>query len=202
MTDRDAARVATVQREFARWAERIRADTTLTAEGKRLALAKAWAPAKKALAALAEAEVNGARDQLRAVERRVFGVPSYASADKVLAWRDACARADNLPDAAALRRELQRARRRGDELLEKAVLGAALERGVRDVVADAAARDSGLAQSLGEMQELSAVDSREARFERSMGYALAPPPEIAGLGPLGIERLANGDAQAEPETAA
>ena len=102
LTQADREKIASQQQLLAKETAAIRADKTLSAEGKRLAIAKKTAWAQDQINAVRErvaAADSEARTRLR---RSLFGLPPNASPSDVISFRDAQDRAARLnkPSAA------------------------------------------------------------------------------------------------------
>jgi len=106
----------------------INADTSLSAEGKRLRLSEQNDAVKAHLQSLKAKEMQLVDDEILRLERLLDAKAGSSSSD-IIAFRDAQDRAERISDADEGTRVLERAERTGDKTLAHAVFRKAIDSG-------------------------------------------------------------------------
>lgn len=185
-------RVAEARRRLNGRVAAIRENDSLTESGRRDAIRRAFASARS--------EVNAARSDWRAelaeeqqrLEARAFGVPAGSGTAEIVSYRDALDRVtESVTSSDEAVRAMDRAVRRGDLLLAKAVMTVAAEHGWRTPVERYSEHDS---DSVDAVKALRLIEERQAspaeRLKESMVFSLSPPKEIADLSPYELAQEA------------
>jgi len=197
------AEATRVQREFEQALLPIRADTTLTAEGKKRAIAGLFAPIVEEVMSIQRRETDRHERALARTEAEIFGASLGADTAGVVSSRDAFDRAESLPrDKEGLRQGkklLERAEKTNDEALVRAVLVTALERGWADVVDDFRRRNTDLGPALDRYVTLREYDPSKSQLS-FYTYKITAPYEVATTDPARLRAIAAGDGENKPST--
>lgn len=178
----------------------IRADVTLSAEGKRQAMAVARHQALNDIEAIktaAQQTYSGRRAEL---ERKLFDVSAdYPdSVGASLSMRDAADRVREIKTGAEAQMMMGQAIRHGDHILQRALFDAGWQRagnrmmnsGWGEVVrayVDQARPD--LKPVVDELVHLQNVDTRERRTMEAIETGVHRPPEMEGMSPADVQRV-------------
>lgn len=157
-------------------ADAIRRETRLSDEGKQAQLAANYLAHQKQLDTLranATGAVESRKTQLR---KQLFGVAQDPAT--LASFRDAQARAAELPNAQAAHDALDRAAITGDHLQAKATALTAADRGWSDALDHYAADTPGAGDALAELAQLNSGDPRITRVTNDMAFSLPLPPEL------------------------
>lgn len=191
MPDRVSEAIA-LRDQYARDVDKIRNDSTLSDEGKRIKLAKAYTAMTAKVEALRKAQQDERTSRTATLERRVFGTGSDPAA--VATYRDAVSRAEAVTDEEQARQLLDRAVRIGDTQLAKAVALVATERSYTRVWSSYADTLSGYDRTVfNELAELKrdGIDKKTERMTESMAFSLSKPRELSNVNRGGLDQLAN-----------
>lgn len=188
------------QDAYSRRISLIRADVTLSAEGKRQAMAVARHQAAtdiEAIKTAAQQIYSGRRAEL---ERKLFDLSAdYPdSVGASLSMRDAADRVRDIKTGAEAQLMMRQAIRRGDHILSRALFDAGWERagdrmlnsGWGEVVrayVDQARPD--LKPVVDELVHLQNVDTRERRTMEAIETGVHRPPEMEGMSHADIQRV-------------
>jgi hypothetical protein len=182
--------------DYARRVAAIRADTRLSPDGKRIALAKAWSSTKVTTDRLRQEATEAQERERRRLEARLFSIKDQDPAQAVN-YRDALDRAQRAqtPDAAA--GLLTQAERTNDSLLGRAVLQVAVDRWAhpgwqRVARAWMAQHPSSADYVEGYVETITDDASPAARLVQSFHSNLDKPQEISHLSDQEVHILAEG----------
>lgn len=133
--------------------EKIRSDTRLSEEGRKVAAARAYLAAKTGINAWVAAQETAEREALAGARRRLFapGVGLTTSPAQVVSRRDAADRADHLTKPSEAARLLRRATESADHDLARAIVSVSWDHGWRDVIGayvEARPEEAGAAEAL------------------------------------------------------
>lgn len=179
----DNGPAADVRRHYADRCKEIRADKTLSDDGRRAHLARAYLAAKRDMQQVLDKD-SAARDKRhREAEEALFGfhdvVPwTVAHNDPAVAIsrRDATDRAGALKTPTEALSLLARANASGDRILGKAVAAHAYEQGWTAVIDAYAQREPAFADKVAQLDQ--ARGGGAGLFAESMAYSLPRPSEL------------------------
>lgn len=197
---------ATIGRRFTEQLKAIRADKTLSADGKRLKIAREYSAARKAFDAADTAAREKAAADVDRASRDLFGTAGIPGdpATVAVSQRDALDRADALKSVESAAALMSRALATADEILARAVLRIAWERTSLATPAWAAvveqyraARPARDRQVTALVEAQNAADTSPA--DRMMLKAqLGLPAELAGVGDVDVWLVRQGFPPAPP----
>lgn len=122
LTDQNRAQLAAVRAEFGRQVEAIRADATLSRQGKRLAIAREHRDATAAMRQVTESARANAERSRRDLVYKLFGQRSGKPGAETIALRDAMDRARGLDSPGDAARALAEAEAFGDAQMAKVIV--------------------------------------------------------------------------------
>jgi len=172
-----------LQRSFEREAlPPIRADHTLSAEGKKIVIAAAFIPVLEGVADLQERERREYDRAITRTEQKLFGdVQGDAG---LIGTRDAFDRAEQIPNTKDGEREasklLARATKTNDDGLVRAIIVTAISRGWSRFLDTFLESNAGLKGPLEDYLELRRYDPDSTQMSYYT-YRVTAPPEIAGI---------------------
>lgn len=181
----------TIRRALPKKFEAIRADRSLSDQGKRQQMALAMLEARTKLDQLRVAETTRRAERRAQLEAQLFGVGTdpLSRSD----YRDALDRAEREDKLTGALRLQQRAQRLQDSTLAKAVAAVAVERAGWDVILDryVAAAGPGAQSALDELRSIDAgtADATQ-QLGRSAVYTPPMPPELRGVAASDLARIA------------
>ena len=122
------AKATGIQRQWAADASDIRADPSLSPQGKQEELEHGYAANKSTLTALRQQEIDLVEAKRRSLEKSLFGLSSVASSDpnQIIAYRDAQDRVARISDATEAQELYDSAVRSDDKTLISAILARAV----------------------------------------------------------------------------
>ena len=183
------AEASAVQRQFDQDLAAIRADTRTTAEGKRILIAAAWAPAAERVAALQRQEQQSYQAAVARLERQMYGQIDSSDSAAIVGTRDAFDRvekmAQDLPPTGPLSAErqatqlLDRALKTGDQPLVRAIIATAMARGWHDLIGGFVTAHSDLGDAVSDMLELRKWDPTVTMLAYYT-FKFPAPSEISG----------------------
>jgi len=148
----------------------INADTTLSAEGKRLRVSESNDSIKAHLQALKAREMQLVDDEITRLERLLDAKAGTTSSD-IIAFRDAQDRAERISDWNEADRILERAERTGDKTLAHAVFRRALDSGWTSTTQAFAKANPDLAEAAKDLSTWKRF--REPDMSRALAYSSA-----------------------------
>ncbi|MHA7261905.1 hypothetical protein ACX80W_01745 [Arthrobacter sp. TMN-37] len=170
--------------EYQQWVENIRADRTLSPEGKAQQIARHYLELKPQLERL-QAEQNAAQEtRLKNLRRELFGMPGTADSHTAIAYRDAMDRAARITDEDEAARLLGMAEMSGDTWLAKAIAARGFQDGWNGVVNAYADQYPASTSKFQELADLEASGGSSASMARLLGEAMTynvdKPHELIG----------------------
>lgn len=186
--DSDRTQAATLNASFNATVERIRANPTLSPEGKRRQIASAYLDTTAAIQKLQADEKANIEAKRVELNRNVFGTQD-TDPSSIIAFRDAQDRADRLTTADEAQRLLDRSMLNGDDTLASAILERALGEAWRNVVDEYTAKNPDRASQLADLSSINNYGSRANVFNTYVAYATPLPAELSGLQPAQIQQL-------------
>jgi hypothetical protein len=181
-------RAGVLLNEYNAHVESVRANTSLSTDGKRAFIAKKYLETKSALAKLKTDEVAESPARRQELRDKLFGMPKNSDPGAIIAYRDArdrAAKLSNQKEAIALANS---ALHSGDDQLLTAVIERSLSAHFKPIVQMAASdpeafhRSAELAELLDYEPGFNGEDGdTRARdiFERSAAFSVSKPPELA-----------------------
>jgi hypothetical protein len=187
-TNEQADRIFT---EYRRQVELVRANKSLSREGRRASLADIYLTSKEKMAAVFEKE-NGQREARRQVlERALFGISELRGdpASLTISRRDAMDRVEKVETTDQALALLARAT--GDEVLARTVAQWGYERRNADVVNAFLETRPELDADFNELWSLPAGSS-VSEIDRAMRYPIDLPPELHGVSEMDLRAISEG----------
>ncbi|WP_157509995.1 hypothetical protein [Frondihabitans sp. Leaf304] len=172
----------------------IQGNTSLSGEGKRIAIAKQYVATKDQLTALSEQQTTKSRKRQADLERNLFGLRANAPTVDTVSYRDALDRVSNLDwqDGSAPRdldRMYTNAQLSADTILTKAILSQAfaarLEPLVERYIADNPAAEA-------DVVELWTAQASTTNLVDNWAFVIYKPSELGALDDTTIRALAEG----------
>ena len=172
----------------------IRADTSLSQEGRRVSLARVYISYRDAVAQIQAGEQAANATRSDTLERDLFGLNGLTDASTAISYRDAQDRAASIEDSRDALRLLKQADLSGDVHLAKAVALRALQEGWVDAISTYAASHPDVEGKLQELLSLHPTGDQGIAqgFGAAMSYYVEVPTELAALSESSIAGLANG----------
>ncbi len=171
-------RASYIQTRYAQDVKEIRADSHLSEDGKRRALAQAYLRTRDDLRELQEKESEAIAKRRRELERSLFGLSVGRGDAAMLSLRDAQQRAASLKAPAQALTLLATAERTGDDILARAVAAHSWDRSWTKVLDAYAAERPGVLEKFHELDSLDGRQSVGRRMATAMAFRL--PPELRG----------------------
>ncbi len=168
------------QARYAQDVKDIRADSHLSGEGKRRALAQAYLRTREELQQLQKKESEAVAKRRRELERSLFGLSAGRGDAAMLSLRDAQQRAAGLKAPAQALTLLATAERSGDDILARAVAAHAWDRGWTRVLDAYAAERPGVLEKFHELDSLDGGQGVDSRLVTEMAFRLPVPPDLRG----------------------
>ncbi|MEV7001123.1 hypothetical protein AB0N62_26005 [Streptomyces sp. NPDC093982] len=190
LTTRD---VTTLQENFARKVEQINGRRALSAEAKRIEIARAYRDTREQIQAAGQMVVDHVTTERARLSRKLFGYEGTADAQTVIIRRDAADRASKLTDPAEAQRAIQRAENNGDVHLAQAIAGVSFANGWTDVVQTWFAANPQAGDTAQQLSQLPDPSDGVWRMQHAMTYSVVPPEELSGLADYQVDRLADTD---------
>ncbi|RAU98774.1 hypothetical protein DQP58_04795 [Mycobacterium colombiense] len=164
---------ANIQSRWARTADLLDADNTLTDTGKRAKLDSEHAQVSAKLSDLRKKEKELITGKRQSLEKSLFGLSSLTSSDpgQVIAYRDAQDRAARLTQADEAGEVFAAAIRSDDKTLAAAILGRALDAGWSGIVAEYIKQNPSAKEQLDDLAKIQDYDS----FGANLSYATLSP---------------------------
>lgn len=181
---------------------KINAGTTLTLDGKKIALAKLYVPLKDQLDGLRDQQYGGQKTRLEALEKTVFGLPANAPTADTVSYRDALDRVTSLDMAdsgtpAALARLYETAKVSSDTILTKAIIFRAFDLDLADLINAYLQDNPEQDATVTELWNL--IHAPQNNTIADFIFLLTPPALLTGMAELSIRNLAiNGTITADP----
>lgn len=150
--------------EHKSFAESVKADPTLSAEGKQLHINESLTRTRAKLKALEQQERDEIATKLRSAEAAINRTPGYSSTD-IISFRDAQDRAERIENQGEGDRVMQRAIASNDTVLAVAVMRRAVESGWTTVYDQFTAAHPSIAEHV---EDTAAITQYEASVYSSM----------------------------------
>jgi hypothetical protein len=177
----------------------IRANHTLSAEGKKILIANAWIPVLEGVARLQEQERTEFDRAIARTEAALFG--TIAGSTDVISTRDAYDRAEQIPNTADGEREattlLARATTTNDTGLVRAIIATAVSRGWTRFLNDYRDANTGNTGAVEDYLQLRTYDP-DASMLAWYVYKTKAPTEIANMTIAGMRELVAGGRTRNP----
>ena len=176
--------------------EAIRAEPTLSPEGKRNRMAGIYVTTRDTVARLQADDQAATSARRTTLERDLFGLTGFTDASAAISFRDAQDRASGITDERDALRLLNQAELSGDDHLAKAVALRSIQEAWPAVSAAYATARPGAAAK---MQELASVSTTGIAdfLSASASYYMPAPRELAGIPDHTIDELAHTAARGE-----
>lgn len=174
-------RLPYVQARYAQDVKDIRADTRLSDDGKRRALAQAYLRTREELQRLQDQESEASAKRRRALERSLFGLSVGRGDAATLSLRDAQQRVATARKPAQALELLATAERTGDDILARAVAAHAWDRSWTKVLDAYAAERPGVLDLFHELDSLEKQQNVGRRMATGMAFRLPVPSELKGV---------------------
>lgn len=188
LTTRD---VTTLQENFARQVEQINGRRALSAEAKRIEVARAYRDTRNQIQAAGQMVLDHVTNERARLSRKLFGYEGAADAQTVIVRRDAADRAAQLTDPTEAQRALQRAENNGDVHLAQAIAGQSFANGWADVVDTWFAANPQAGETAQQLSQLPDPSDGAWRMQHAMTYSVMAPDEVAGLSDYQVDALAD-----------
>lgn len=188
LTTRD---VTALQENFARQVEQINSRRSLSAEAKRIAVARAYRDTRDQVRAAGQAVLDHVTSERAKLTRKLFGHEGDADAQTVIVRRDAADRAAKITEPHEAQAALQRAEANGDVHLAQAIAGQAQANMWSDVVGswlDAHPEAGETAQQLNQLPDPS---DGVWRMQHAMTYSVVAPDGLGGLSDYQVDAIAD-----------
>ncbi|WP_069627130.1 hypothetical protein [Streptomyces niveus] len=185
--------VAAAQQRLTDAVGRIEGRRELSAEAKRIAIARAYKEARDTVAAAGEEHIEQVQTQRRILGRKVFGQQPTSDTAAIVSRRDADARVAGLEDPRQGEQLLAQAERNGDEHLARAVAAHAADFGWHDVLSTYASSRPDAIEGIQQIQELPDTDDPVFRLQHAMTYSVVQPAQLDGLPDYSVDALAASD---------
>lgn len=169
---------------------RIRNDPTLSAQGKRDAIARTYLEVKPKVNALQDDEAKAISDTQNRLTRAVFGT-SNTDPQNLINYRDAQDRAALIDDPNTALALMNRALLNQDSTLASAILERAIAYNWFEVSAAFAAANPTLGDSLNDLSTLNRLATPQARFNATMAYITPAPDELASASAELLQQLSD-----------
>ncbi len=185
--------VTAAQQQLAGQIEQIRGRRELSAEAKRIAIARVYREARDSITAMrqeAEEQVRGERTKLH---RKLFGYEGEADVQTVIARRDAADRASKLDDPHAAETALRKAEMHGDTHMAQAIAAHAQEQAWGTVLDTYVSSRPEAAATAEALHALPNPDDGMWRMEQAMTYSVMQPTELDGMPDYSVNALAASD---------
>jgi hypothetical protein len=172
---------------------KIRANASLSGNGKRIELAKEYTTAKTASDALLEDQGATSATRNATLERQLFGLPINAPTADTVSYRDALDRVSNIdwtsPDASGeLARMYANAKLSNDTILGKAILSQAFAFRNVDLINQYAEDNPSQAAAIDELW--TAQNANRSNLLGNMAFYTMKPTELGALDDVSIAALA------------
>ncbi|UZX04016.1 hypothetical protein F8G81_16460 [Arthrobacter sp. CDRTa11] len=190
----------TVQAGLRQQIDYIRADRTLTREGKRQQIAAVYLQSKREIDALKADEANKRANEIGSLRRTLFGSAGTSDAQTAISYRDAQERvgALGIEDEGKAAKLLDQAMLSGDDVLVKAVIQRALDVQWVNVANKYIDNHPYYGEKLEQLWYLDSASSEEvnaATFTNSLTFHIEKPSELGNTHmEAQIEAVANGAA--------
>ncbi|MEV5441414.1 hypothetical protein AB0N23_02520 [Streptomyces sp. NPDC052644] len=183
--------VDAIQTDLARKIDRINHNRTLSAEAKRIAIAREYRAARDAIHAAGQAvldQVNGERNRLA---RKLFGYEGEADPAIVAIRRDAADRAARLDTPEAAQDALQLAEMNGDRYMAQAIAGHANAHMWTSVVDTYLDAHPEAGEAATQLRALPDPSDGVWRMQHAMTYSVMQPSELGGISDYQVDALAD-----------
>ncbi|MFV0136376.1 hypothetical protein ACLGIH_24745 [Streptomyces sp. HMX87] len=188
LTTRD---VAAANADLARKVERINNNRALSAEAKRIAIAREYRAARDQVAAAGQAVLDHVTSERARLSRKLFGHEGDADPNTVIVRRDAADRAAKLTDPHEAQRALDRAQVNGDVHLAQAIAAQAQAHMWTDVVSSYLAARPEAGETAQQLEALPDPNDGVWRMQHAMTYSVVQPQELGGIPDYQVDRLAD-----------
>jgi len=188
LTTRD---VAATQARLRAEVERINGRRSLSAEAKRIALARAYRDARNQIAAAGQAVIDQATSERARLSRKLFGYEGVADPATVAIRRDAADRAAKLESPEAAKRALQMAEMNGDVYLAQAIAGTANANMWNDVVTVYLDAHPEAGEAAQQLRDLPDPNDGVWRMQHAMTYSVMAPDGLGGMSDYQLDALAD-----------
>ncbi|MEU6101172.1 hypothetical protein [Streptomyces flaveolus] len=183
--------VAAINQRLATEVNRINGRRSLSDEGKRIAIAKAYRDARDQIRAAGQAVIDQVTSDRNRLSRKLFGYEGVADPAIVAIRRDAADRAAKLDSPEAAQRALQMAEMNGDQYMAQAIAGQANANMWNDVVGSYLDAHPEAGEAAAQLRDLPDPSDGVWKMQHAMTYSVMPPQELGGMSDYQVDVLAD-----------